>query len=147
MKIVSHIHMQIIPIMIASIGLLFSGNLWAAEIITFEGKYEYRTDAESLEMLGEQVCFFPSKPSSAHVPRPTGDHRPPWFCFANSKQAARLFGFELKAAYPKRCGFRGSARIAVSRYLRYTGEGDGNDVATLDAVLEKSGPEPLSCQE
>jgi hypothetical protein len=95
-------------------------------------------------MLGEQVCFVPSKPSSENVPRPTGDRRLPWFCFTNSKQAAHLFGFALNAS-SNECGFKGNAKITVSSYKRYTGEGDDNDVATIDAVLEKSKPESLPC--
>ena len=112
--------------------------------IEFEGKYEYRTDEESLEMLGEQVCFFPSKQSSGNVPRPSGDHRLPWFCFTNSKEAGRLFGFALDDR-SKECGFRGNAKIVVSGYKRYTGEGDDNDVVTLESVLEKSKPEVIPC--
>jgi len=132
---------------IASLILLHAGVLCAAETkVSFEGMYEYRTDAESLEMLGEQVCFFPSGLTSKKVPRPSGDHRLPWFCFTNSKEAAHLFGFALSAR-PKECGFRGSAKIVVSGYKRYSGEGDDNDVATLDAVVEKSKPKSLPCSE
>jgi hypothetical protein len=139
--------MKIISSVIASIILLYAGELWSAETkITFEGQYEYRTDAESLEMLGKQVCFFPSVPSSANVPRPIDDHRLPWFCFTNSKQAAYLLGFAL-GVRPKECGLWGNAKIVVSRYRRYTGEGDDNDVANLEAVLKKSKPELLSCAE
>ncbi|MCM2264356.1 MAG: hypothetical protein NDI73_04095 [Desulfuromonadales bacterium] len=132
-------------VVVAFVTLLCPAVLCAAEqAITFEGRYEYRTDAESLEMLGEQVCFFPSTPSSENVPRPAGDRRVPWFCFANSKQAAHLLGFALDAQATA-CGFTGHARITVTNYTRYAGEGDDNDVATLDVVLEKSKPEPLSC--
>jgi len=137
--------MKLIPIVIASTSLLCATVLWAAEKpIVFDGRYEYRTDEESLEMLGEQVCFFPTGPSSANVPRPTGDHRLPWFCFTNSEQAARMFSFELKAG-SNGCGFEGKAKITVSSYQGYTGEGDDHDVATLDAVLEKSKPALLPC--
>ena len=114
--------------------------------ITLEGRYEYRTDPESLEMLGEQVCFFPSKPSSENVPRPIGDHRVPWFCFTNSKQVAHLFGFKLNASSHE-CGFKGNAKIKVTGYKRYPGDGDDNDVAMLDAVLKKTKPVSLPCSK
>lgn len=137
--------MKLTSIVIALTTFLCTAELYAADTkITFEGSYEYRTDTESLEMLGEQVCFFPSKPSSENVPRPTGDHRMPWFCFTNSKQAAHLFGFELNASSHE-CGIKGNAKITVFSYKRYTGEGDDNDVATLDLVVEKSKPESLPC--
>jgi hypothetical protein len=139
--------MKLTSIYIALSLLLCAAPLCAAESkITFEGKYEYRTDVESQEMLGEQVCFFPTKPSSENVPRPTGDHRLPWFCFTNSKQAAHLFGFALNAR-SNECGLKGNAKISVSSYKRYSGEGDDNDVATLDAVLVKSKPESLPCSK
>ena len=139
--------MKLSSVVIASTTLLCAAALYAAETtISFEGRYEYRTDSESLEMLGEQVCFFPSRPSSQNVPRPTGDRRLPWFCFTNSKQAAHLLGFALNAGSYE-CGLKGNAKITVSSYKRYTGEGDDNDVATLDAVLEKSKPESLPCSK
>lgn len=114
--------------------------------ITFEGRYEYRTDTESLEIIGRRVCFFPSKPSSENVPRPIGDRRTPWFCFTNSKHAADSFGLNLNVG-ARECGVRGDAKIVVSGYTRHTGEGDGNDVARLDTVLETSKPESLPCSK
>lgn len=139
--------MKLPSVVITSTTLLCISVLCGAETkITFEGRYEYRTDTESLEMFGEQVCFFPSKPSSENVPRPIGDHRMPWFCFSNSNQAAHLFGFQLNTSSHE-CGFKGNATITVSSYKRYTGEGDDNDVAMLDAVLKKSKPESLPCSK
>lgn len=129
---------------IASISLCISV-VYAAETKNiFEGRYEYRSDAESLEMRGKQVCFFPSKPSSKNISRPVGDNRMPWFCFTNSKQAAQVFGFELNDNSNK-CGFKGNATIRISNYKRYAGEGDDNDVARLDGVLKSSKPVSLPC--
>ncbi len=45
------------------------------------------------------------------------------------------------------CGIQGTATVVVVRYNRYTGEGDGNDVAKLKTVLSKSQPEPLPCSK
>lgn len=109
-----------------------------------EGRYEYRTDEESLEIRGKQVCFFPSKSSSKSISRPSGDYRIPWFCFKNSEQAAHLFGFSINQNSHK-CGFEGNAKIKISNYIRYGGEGDANDIATLDAVLKSTKPHTISC--
>lgn len=113
---------------------------------TFSGRYEYRTDEESLDIIGRQVCFFPSEPSARQVPRSAGDKRLPWFCFSNSEAAAKMLGFSLKAL-AKGCGIRGDATVTVRDYVPYTKEGDGNDIATLRAVVQKSNPEPLPCSQ
>ncbi|MFN4325666.1 MAG: hypothetical protein ACK4FP_07235 [Azonexus sp.] len=105
----------------------------AAEETTFSGRYQYRTDQDSLDVIGRQVCFFPSGHSARLVPRPAGDTRLPWFCFSNSEAAAKMLGFRLKMQ-SKGCGIRGSATLTVSNYVPYTKEGDGNDIATLKVV-------------
>lgn len=114
--------------------------------LTFSGRYEYRTDQESLEILGKQVCFFPSQPTARAVPRPAGDKRLPWFCFSNFASATDALGFDLNTP-AKGCGVRGTATVSVSSYVRYAGEGDGNDVALLNAVLKKSNPVSIQCSE
>jgi len=113
---------------------------------TLSGRFEYRTDPESIDVIGRQVCFFPSEPSVRRVPRPAGDKRLPWFCFSNSKAAAKMLGFRLKAP-PKSCGIRGNATVTVSNYVLYTKEGDGNDIATLKSVVRKARSEQLSCNQ
>ncbi|MBL8428709.1 MAG: hypothetical protein JNJ95_02280 [Dechloromonas sp.] len=112
--------------------------------IILSGRYEFRTNQESLEILGKQVCFYPSLPSSAAIPRPTEDRRLPWFCFSNAALAASMLGFRLDDNLGK-CGIGGHAKIAVANYQRYAGEGDGNDVASLIKVLRISPPKPLYC--
>lgn len=139
--------MKISTLIVSVVAIVSSGIAGAKEAsITFDGRYEYRTDAESQEVLGRQVCFFPSGPSSRTIPRPAGDHRAPWFCFRNSEQAAHLFGFDLNA-HSNECGVTGTAKVRVSKYSRYTGEGNDNDVATLGVVMEKSKPAPLFCSK
>lgn len=126
---------------------MFGAPAYAADAsIVFDGRYEYRTDEISLQMLGNQVCFFPTAPSSLSVPRPPGDDRSPWFCFENSERAGIMLGFALNKP-SKKCGIRGKAKVRVIGYKRYAGEGDDNDVATLMAVLRKSEPEDLPCSE
>jgi hypothetical protein len=113
---------------------------------TFSGRYEYRTDEESLDVIGRQVCFIPSEPSAQKVPRSAGDKRLRWFCFSNTEAAAQMLGFRL-AAPAKGCGIRGEATVTVSDYVPYTKEGDGNDIATLRAVLKSSTPISLPCSQ
>lgn len=125
--------------------LLYCAAASAADApLTFEGRFEFRTDQESLEIIGKQVCFFPAPPISKSIPRPAGDHRLPWFCFSNSAVAASRLGISM-SAHPKSCGIRGTATVVVMGYNHYSGEGDGNDVAELETVLNKSQPEPVQC--
>jgi hypothetical protein len=37
--------------------------------ISFSGSFEYRTDQQSLEMLGHKVCFYPTDQTAARAPR------------------------------------------------------------------------------
>lgn len=126
--------------------LYFTAVSAAETQIVFEGRYEFRADEESLEIIGKQVCFFPSAPSSQSVPRPVGDKRLPWFCFSNSTAAASELGFKMKHQ-KKSCGIQGAATVVVVGYTRYAGEGNGNDVARLKTVLNKTQPKPLPCKE
>ena len=118
----------------------------ASAEMTFSGRYEFRTDQESLDMLGKQVCFFPSGSSARQVPRPVGDKRLPWFCFSDSEAAARMLGFRLTTP-AQGCGVGGRATVTVSSYVLYTKEGDGNDMADIKAVIRKTGPESLPCSQ
>ncbi len=136
--------MSKLPVQTASLLLAILGTHAAAGETAFSGRYEYRTDQMSLDIIGKQVCFFPSEPSARLVPRPPGDKRLPWFCFSNSPAAAKMLGFRLTAPV-NACGISGSATLTVSNYVVYTKEGDGNDIATLKVVQRKTKPEPLPC--
>jgi hypothetical protein len=114
------------------------------QTLRLEGRYDYRTDEGSQEVLGRQVCFAPSAASARLLPRRPSDKRLAWFCFTDSEQAARAFGFPL-TAQAGACGVTGTASIDVARYQVYQSEGDGNDVATLVQVHSKSAPALLPC--
>lgn len=114
------------------------------QTLRLEGRYDYRTDEESRDVLGRQVCFLPSAASARLLPRTPSDRRLAWFCFSDSEEAARAFSFPL-AAQAGTCGVTGTALIDVAGYQVYQGEGDGNDVATLVQVLSKSSPAALPC--
>ncbi|WP_148042270.1 hypothetical protein [Pseudomethylobacillus aquaticus] len=124
---------------------IVSTQVAAEETITLSGRFEYRTDPISLDIIGRQVCFFPTEHSAHLVPRPRGDNRLPWFCFSNSAAAAKMLGFRLTVSTDA-CGVSGSATLTVSHYVAYPEEGDGNDVATLNFVQKKTKPEPIPCE-
>ena len=113
--------------------------------ITLEGSYEFRSDQTSLEIRGKQICFFPNENSYESIPRSAGDIRFPWFCFANTEYAASSLNVSLQEFAD--CGIEGLAKIVVSDYKIYKGEGSGNDVAKLIEVLEKSNAHPLPCEK
>jgi hypothetical protein len=138
--------MSKLPTFTAAFLLAVFATYTVAEETIFSGRYEYRTDQESLDIIGQQVCFYPSEPSARLVPRPGNDNRIPWFCFSNSQAAAKMFGFSL-AVPTKDCGIRGVATVTVSGYVRHAKEGGGNDIATLKAIQRKSKSEPLPCFE
>jgi hypothetical protein len=112
--------------------------------ISISGRYEYRTDTESMEMLGGLVCFYPNIKSVNLLPRPQTDQRMYWFCFKNSAQAQQLFGVVTKSSQSN-CGVTGSAIVTISGYEAYLGEGDGFDTAILQAVKDNSDKKIISC--
>ena len=44
-------------------------SLAGPDSVELSGRYEYRTDAESLNIIGDAVCFFPDTASTERVPR------------------------------------------------------------------------------
>jgi hypothetical protein len=125
--------------------LLFgSSSCFADTALTLDGRYEYRTDAESLEIIGRRVCFFPSEDAANFLPRPSSDHRLPWFCFTNTEsatQALRIEGKENNSG----CGLTGTATVQVQDYEVYSGEGDGFDTAYLSKLVRVSESKDLPC--
>lgn len=117
----------------------------AANEISVSGRYEYRTDAQSLEMLGDMPCFYPGPESAKLLPRPAGDKRLAWFCFKNKEESKKLLNIpeQIKG---KNCGISGQAVLKVANYVSYNGEGDGVDTAVLVTVTEKSAPRKLACK-
>lgn len=124
--------------------LTIVGECMAEPTLAVSGRFEYRTDAESLEIIGDVVCFYPSPSSSWVLPRPKSDKRLSWFCFTNIISSKKLLGIRVppgKAA----CGVTGKASIQISNYAPYLGEGDGVDTARLVSVGNSSSAEVLPC--
>jgi hypothetical protein len=127
--------------LVASTGAVFS----APKPLQLDGRFEYRTDAESQSILGNQICFFPSTQSAALLPRAPGDERLAWFCFSDTEQAAKHLNIALQPK-PGACGTTGTATVEVEDYRVFVREGEGNDVAALRLVLQQSKSSPLPCK-
>lgn len=121
-----------------------SSALAASQTLQFDGRFEHRTDPESQEIIGNQICFYPSVKSSSSLPRAPEDRRLPWFCFSETESAAKQLQISLQAPVGV-CGTTGTATVEVDNYKVYSGEGDDNDLASLRMVLKQSKPLPLPC--
>lgn len=85
-------------VIVSFVFLSLSGECLAESSLEFTGRYEYRTDSESLELLGDFVCFYPSPESSKHLLRSKSDKRLAWFCFKNEQQSKKLLGIPLQSS-------------------------------------------------
>lgn len=114
---------------------------------TITGQAERRTDPDYLDMMGDLVCVTPDEASVAVLPpRAPHDQRMVWFCFDNSRAAARKLGL---AGEPQAlgCGRRATATVTVSDYSVLQEDVFGSDMATLVEVLSVSAPEAIECPE
>lgn len=109
------------------------------------GRYEYRTDPESMEMLGGFVCFYPNTESIKILPRSENPKQRIWFCFRNKAESKKLLALPTQQ-FKSNCGFVGTANIRVNSYEAYYGEGDGFDTALLQSVVSHSKPKDISCK-
>lgn len=108
------------------------------------GTYAYHIDAESLEQLGDTVCFYPSSGSQFLHTRPSDDRRLMWFCFTNVNDAKRMLRIP-PAAKIKECGLEGQAIVEIGAYRTAKEDTDDFDVAQLVAVRHVSQPRHLVC--
>ena len=136
--------LDIIKFFIACVLFSVASFAFADTSLSLTGRYEYRADSDSLEMLGGLVCFYPNTESAKLLPRLPTDKRLSWFCFTNTKQSKRLLGIPLSTK--TNCGLAGRATVQVSEYQEYVGEGDGFDTAVLQSVKGNSNAKALSCK-
>lgn len=108
------------------------------------GTYTYRIDAESLEQLGDTICFDPRSASQFPYPRQPDDLRLRWFCFTNTDKAKRMLRIPT-AAKIKECGLQGQATVEIDKYQTGKEDTDDFDVAHLVAVRYVSDMKPLLC--
>lgn len=125
--------------------LLLAGECIAQSNLTLSGRFEHRTDPESLDMYQNLVCFYPSPESAKLLPRPENDGRLAWFCFKNDEASKTLLGIPQKEV-KNSCGYEGEAIVQVEKYAAYLGEGDGFDVALLQSASNISELKSLPCE-
>lgn len=130
-------------LLILSIGI---ANSVVAQELRLEGRFEHRTDEESRDMFGDQVCFFPDRLTAGQLPRETVDRPLAWFCFTNTVEAERKLRIPAPAS-AKSCGYAGTAVVTVNGYQVYRGEGDGNDLAVLRSVASVCKGETIRCMQ
>ncbi|WP_200228214.1 hypothetical protein [Rubrivivax gelatinosus] len=118
----------------------------SSDVLRLEGGFEYRSDEESRDILGDQVCFYPEGRSASLVPRDKADQRLVWFCFRNTADAKQMLQVPASPSTGA-CGIRGRAQVEVADYWVYRGEGDGNDLAILKVVISASSGEAIACQK
>lgn len=125
--------------------LLLVGECIAEPSLTFTGRFEHRTDPESLEMLGGLICFYPSYETAQSLPRPHADTRLAWFCFTNKEVVERLMGIA-EIEEKGDCGYVGHATVEIVSYIPYLGGGDGFDTAQIQSVRDLSSIKALACE-
>jgi len=114
--------------------------------ITLTGTVDWRTDDETLDLIGDHVCFVPAGSSAKLIPREKSDSRSPWFCFSNQAMAMKSLG--IPASKPNgACGYAIEATLVVTDYIANREESEVFDIARLVAV-KSSGPLRLqSCAQ
>lgn len=113
---------------------------------TVSGTIKRRTDDDSIQMIGDQVCLFPEMASAKVIPREAGDSRDPWFCFSNRISAMQKLQVPNKK--PKgACGYRLEATVQVTDYVADRTESTVFDTARLVQVVAQSAVRNLPCNE
>jgi len=108
--------------------LFIVSNVTQADLL-LNGRYEFKTDGGTPDMLGDNVCFYPDGTSAKRLPRTKTDQRLAWFCFSNTAHAKKLLRLDLQQKAD--CGASGTATVRVKNYQVYAEEGDGVDTAQL----------------
>ena len=114
--------------------------------LTLTGRFEHLANAENIEMLGDNVCFYPNATSAKLLPRPKTDQRLAWFCFSNTAQAKKMFHIPTKRT-TSQCRATGTATVDVRQYQVYLEQSSEFDIAILQKVVKKSSTQLVPCQE
>lgn len=105
--------------------------------LSLAGVYSYHGPKD--EILGDQVCFYPSKEFAGFIPRDGNDHRDAWFCFRNTSKAKSMFAINTRLFDdPDVCSATGTATVRITNYMVDRTEGDVNDLADLVEVAKES---------
>ena len=130
---------------------LLTGSIQAKEAVdpktyTVSGTYTYYSSEESLDMIGDVVCFEPDKASFAAMPQQAvrkskRNGTALWFCFHSGIDAKKAFGI---TKIKPECTYEGRATISFNKFWLYTEEGDDHSAASLLTVKSKT-PAKISC--
>jgi hypothetical protein len=107
--------------------------------VILEGDFTYSKSQEDQEMIGDQVCFSPSRKDGKSIPR-ENDKRAPWFCFKDSKRTKDILGITGLLSDPTVCSVTGHATLEISHYVADLAETNTNDTADLVRVITISKP-------
>jgi hypothetical protein len=112
---------------------------------TISGDYEWRFDDETLQHIGDLVCFYPKEASASLIPRAMDDKRVPWFCFSQQEDARKMLKIPSKRPNGN-CTYTGEATIVIADYVVNLRESEVNDEARLVKVISASIPKNLKCE-
>ena len=122
--------------------LVISFNASANQELILNGKYEYRTDSESLEYLGDLVCYFPNEETAKLIKRTKKSKRMVWFCFVPNNEAKIALNVPKKKT--NHCGFTNPTSIIVTNYKDLGGF--QADTAKLEKVLSLGKVTEIPCK-
>lgn len=131
-----------ISVLLLMATLFISATSVAANEASLFGRYEFKTDTQSLETLGGLVCFYPSTASSTLLHSPD-DMPVSWFCFRNEIASKKMLGIPTLIK-GKNCGISGHATVIVSDRVSMS-EKDGLYLTNLVAVIKHSVHKKLVC--
>ncbi len=112
--------------------------------VQLDGMVERRTNKETLELVGDNLCFIVSDSSRTQIPR-DGDSRQAWFCFSERDDAIRALRLPDRPAKAT-CGYRVPATVVVGDYVVNRQESEVSDTATLVAVRHRGALSAIPCQ-
>lgn len=133
--------MRVIQLFFA-VSCVFPFALSVGQELILNGKYEYRTDSESLDYLGDVVCYFPDKEAAELLKRPDKSKRLVWFCFDQNNEAKKALNVPKKKI--NHCGFTGFASVKIANYKDYGGF--QADTAKLEEVLSLGKVAEIPCK-
>ena len=113
---------------------------------TLTGEVKRRTDEQTLELIGDQICFFPIEKSAEVIPMKKADQRTRWFCFSNRLPAATLLRIPTQNK-TQHCGYTSTATIVIRDYVINLQESDVFDTAHLLKVRSASPVTPIACDK
>jgi len=111
---------------------------------TLGGMVEKRTDEQTIELIGNRICFYPRGESEKAIPRGETDLRLAWFCFSNYEEAMRMLRFHGPSP-DGGCGLTANATATITDYVVDLRESSVFDQARLLNVVASDSPRNIPC--